>query len=116
MRINPDCESTIVNQTEDCSKDTLSLIHIKSDGPRDSLHFLWSFIGAPTLLLARTPLNTNLSVDWSLLLLEGSGNPITFNPAPFYIFGWSLVTVKKHKIRCNILCKMYNKILNAFVK
>lgn len=92
VQINPNCETA--NITEDCYKDTnLSLIHIRADGPRDSLHYLWSFLGAPSLLIARTPLHSNLSLDWNLFLRDFEKDAIKFDPPPMYVFGWSLVKV-----------------------
>jgi len=90
VEINPGCEAYL---GPECSTNsTLNLVHIRSDGPHDTLHFLWSFLGAPSLLLARTPLQSNLSVDW-LSIFEDAGGAISFEPVPYYLFGWSLVKV-----------------------
>ncbi|CAL8073062.1 unnamed protein product [Orchesella dallaii] len=90
IKINPECETILGS---DCSTNsTLNLVHIRSDGPHDTLHFLWSFLGSPSLLLARTPLQSNLSVDW-ISIFEDAGGAISFEPAPYYVFGWSLVKV-----------------------
>jgi hypothetical protein len=72
----------------------MTLFHIKSDGKSDSYHFIWSFVGAPSLLMARTPLNSVLKVDWTQLFTQESTLPsITLDPPAFYSFGWSLVKV-----------------------
>jgi len=90
--VNPGCESVF---GQNCSQlSNISLIHIQSDGKNDSYHFVWSFADAPTLLMARTSLNTSLSVDWIAMFEQKSKNSsISFDPKPYYTFGWSLVKV-----------------------
>jgi hypothetical protein len=89
--INPGCTQLY---PLDCSKLTnVSLVHIQSDGKSDSYHFLWSFIGAPTLMMARTSLNTSLSVDWVEMFETSVNATIRFEPKPYYTFGWGLVKV-----------------------
>jgi len=87
IKINPGCNET------DCENwNNISLIHIRSDSSADSLHFIWSFHGAPSLLLARTSLNNDIFVDWDAFL-SGNDFSIGFTERPDYTFGWSLFKV-----------------------
>jgi len=71
----------------------MSLIHIQSVGSQDSLHFIWSFIGSPSVLMVRTPLDSALKVNWDEFF---SGNELAIyfeGSKPLYEFGWSLTKV-----------------------
>lgn len=43
----------------------ITLIHIKADGSKDTVHQIWDFTqGIPTTIFAITSLNTTLNVTW----------------------------------------------------
>jgi hypothetical protein len=91
-RINPGCRESSQLGPGCESLTNLSLIHVRSQGKKDCLHFIWSFCGAPSLLIARTALSTNLTVDWDRFL-SGSNSSLDFDVVPDYVFGMSLTKV-----------------------
>lgn len=50
-KVNPDCSPILPSSCHDWTNQ--SLIHVRADGKHDSLHFIWSFDGSPSVLLAR---------------------------------------------------------------
>jgi len=92
--VNPGCR---LKDGTDCGSWTnKTLLHIMSDGDSDTLHFIWSFLGSPSLLLARTELETNLTIDWDRLFAESPGSLTFEGPPPFYTFSYSLHKVSNH--------------------
>ncbi|KAF4525041.1 hypothetical protein B566_EDAN001955 [Ephemera danica] len=49
---NPGCDTAACEE--------ITLVHVTAEGRNDTLHYIWSFVGRPTLLLAVTEHNTNL--------------------------------------------------------
>jgi hypothetical protein len=90
--VNPACE---LKDGTDCSLWTnQTLLHIRSDSSEDSIHFIWSFQASPSLLLARTLPETNLTVLWDKFL-KGTPSSVEFQgPPPLYTFAYSLHKVK----------------------
>ena len=87
--MNPGCDST--PGSDYCQN--VTVIHIRSDSENDSLHFIWSFLGAPTLLLARTDLNASLEINWASFI-DALPGAIAFDPPEiYYSFGWSIKKV-----------------------
>ncbi|XP_076682498.1 glycosylated lysosomal membrane protein isoform X2 [Andrena cerasifolii] len=79
--VNPECG--------DLCKDNLTTVHLRADGPNDTLHYLWDFRGNPSLLLALTSPSASLKIIWADFL-ERRNNSITFSEAPAYTFGVAL--------------------------
>lgn len=47
----------------------LNLLHIRAVGSNSTLHYIWSTLGPPAVLVVATNTSTSLlSVNWSLLL------------------------------------------------
>ena len=61
--INPGCSPSICNDS--LVDDAVNLLHLQAVGPSDSIHALWSTVGSPAALIARTSNAVNLSVDWA---------------------------------------------------
>ncbi|CAG2117112.1 unnamed protein product, partial [Medioppia subpectinata] len=53
---------------------SVNLVHIVSDDKSDSIHYIWSSITGfpPTLVIAKTDPNVNLTVDWKALVNKKS--------------------------------------------
>lgn len=62
----------------DSRNKSVNLIHIRADGTEDSIHYLWSSFNLPSVIVARTATNTNVSVNIEKLKNFKSG-AIVFN-------------------------------------
>ncbi|GAB1861691.1 hypothetical protein CAJAP_02770 [Camponotus japonicus] len=78
-RLNPDCDET-------CRGRNVTTLHLSADGPNDTLHYLWDFIGNPSVLLALTPPSTSLNISWEDYLARRE-NSVHFSEKPTYSFG-----------------------------
>ncbi|XP_055937150.1 glycosylated lysosomal membrane protein-like [Argiope bruennichi] len=67
-----------IYELPDSGNKSLSVIHIRADSSEDSVHYLWSSFNLPSVIVARTATNTNVSVDIEKLKTFQSG-AITFN-------------------------------------
>ncbi|XP_029177398.1 glycosylated lysosomal membrane protein-like [Nylanderia fulva] len=77
--LNPDCDDT-------CRGRNVTTLHLGADGRNDTLHYLWDFIGTPSLLLALTPPSTTLNISWENYLARRE-NSLHFSEKPLYTFG-----------------------------
>jgi len=76
---NPGCEDpTICNN--------FKLVYVRAEGPSDILHYLWDFTQKPSILVAATPLKSNLSISWEKFKGENKTS-IKFSQDPVYSFG-----------------------------
>lgn len=64
----------------------VTMLYLRADGPNDTLHYLWNFVGKPTVLLALTAPTAWLNVDWQNYL-AGKKNSLNFTEEPIYSFG-----------------------------
>uniref|UniRef100_A0A8C4PVY9 Glycosylated lysosomal membrane protein n=1 Tax=Eptatretus burgeri TaxID=7764 RepID=A0A8C4PVY9_EPTBU len=57
LEVNPDCENLSGNA---------NLVHLRAAGPHDTLHYVWSTYGVPTLLIIHSLSNeSKLVVNWT---------------------------------------------------
>lgn len=77
--MNPDCGAL-------CKDTNLTTVHLRADGPNDTLHYLWDFRGNPSVLLALTSPAASLNISWEDFLARRN-NSITFSEEPVYTFG-----------------------------
>ncbi|XP_072037561.1 glycosylated lysosomal membrane protein A-like [Amphiura filiformis] len=69
IKYNEQCGNrTACNPTENSNGSYNNLVHVIAKGPDDTLHYLWSSIGAPGVLLVRTTNKASLTVDWDKLM------------------------------------------------
>jgi len=84
--LNPNCGKQC-----DEAVNAINLVHISSDGTNDTIHFLWSSMTGvpPTLIIAKTQLKTNLSIDWTKIIdnPKDVSNAIKFSPEPINSIG-----------------------------
>ncbi|XP_065509780.1 glycosylated lysosomal membrane protein [Caloenas nicobarica] len=84
MQYNPGWNSSSVN-----------LLHVRAVGPRDTLHFIWSSIGAPAVLLVVTGSRTStLGIDWSRLLSPAPTGAVWIDPPGSVIYSTAVVFTK----------------------
>lgn len=77
---------TLNPQCDDCDNSTVIFLHIEAEGEDDVLHHIWDFTGKPSMLLAVTPKQYNLSIQWNNYKL-GLENSVQFTPTPIYSTG-----------------------------
>ncbi|NXD04133.1 GLMPA protein, partial [Certhia familiaris] len=84
MQYNPGWNSSSVN-----------LLHVWAAGPRDSLHYVWSSIGAPAVLLVATQSPSSaLRVNWTQLLSPSPAGAIWIDPPDSVVYSTAVVFTK----------------------
>ncbi|XP_018363375.1 PREDICTED: glycosylated lysosomal membrane protein A-like [Trachymyrmex cornetzi] len=71
---------------EPCRERNVTTLYLRADGPNDTLHYLWDFIGTPSVLLAVTPPSAYLNITWDDYLARRE-NSVVFSEKPSYSFG-----------------------------
>jgi hypothetical protein len=79
---NPDC----LNQINKTLCEQYILVHVTADSNTggSTLHYLFDLIGKPSVLIAKTPKDTSLNVNWTLI--SGNSNCVKFSKDPEYVF------------------------------
>ncbi|KAJ7418299.1 glycosylated lysosomal membrane protein [Willisornis vidua] len=84
MEYNPGWNSSAVN-----------LLHVRAQGPRDTLHYVWSSIGAPAVLLVATDSpDSSLSIDWPRLLSPSPAGAVRIEPPGSAVYATAVVFTK----------------------
>lgn len=82
--LNPDCDNNCDNTT--------TLIHIRSVGQNDEIHYLWDFTGQPAALILTfndtATLPVHMTINWGKFF-DGEAS-IKINRRPNYYFGFVL--------------------------
>ncbi|NXD44917.1 GLMPB protein, partial [Copsychus sechellarum] len=77
------------------SNSSVNLLHVQAVGPRDSLHYVWSSIGAPAVLLVATQSPSSaLRVNWSQLLSPSPAGAIWIDPPDSVVYSTAVVFTK----------------------
>jgi len=74
--VNPGCPE------DRCSNFTL--VHVQMKGNDDMIHHIWTMENKPIFFYARTDLNTNLVIDWDLMLSHERNQSVKFDNKPHY--------------------------------
>ncbi|XP_057898818.1 glycosylated lysosomal membrane protein [Melospiza georgiana] len=84
MEYNPGWNSSSVN-----------LLHVRAVGPEDTLHYVWSSIGAPSVLLVatRSP-SSALRVNWTQLLSPSPAGAVWIDPPDSVVYSTAVVFTK----------------------
>ncbi|XP_070622797.1 glycosylated lysosomal membrane protein [Erythrolamprus reginae] len=70
----------------------VNLLHTRAVGLNDTLHYVWSTIGVPTVLLVYTASdNSSLRVDWARLLSSTPAGAIRIEPADSVLYSTAVV-------------------------
>lgn len=79
--VNPGCPEHI------CSNGSVvKVVHVRAEGPNDTLHHVWCFHPKPTVLIALTSRETkNVTIDWNNF--PNITSSLYFSPQPIYSFG-----------------------------
>ncbi|KAM6234284.1 glycosylated lysosomal membrane protein [Porphyrio hochstetteri] len=84
MQYNPGWNSSSVN-----------LLHVRAVGPSDTLHYVWSSIGAPAVLLvASGSRSSSLRVNWTRLLSPAPAGAIWIDPPSSVLYSAAVVFTK----------------------
>ncbi|KFM10292.1 Lysosomal protein NCU-G1-A, partial [Aptenodytes forsteri] len=84
MQYNPGWNNSSVN-----------LLHVRAVGPSDTLHYIWSSIGAPTVLLVATASRSStLCVNWTQLLSPTPAGAIWIDPPSSVVYSTAVVFTK----------------------
>ncbi|EMP31311.1 T-complex protein 1 subunit gamma, partial [Chelonia mydas] len=72
-----------------------SLLHVRAVGRNDTLHYVWSGIGAPTVLLVYTRSESSaLHVNWTKLLSASPAGAIWIEPPGSVVYSTAVVFTK----------------------
>uniref|UniRef100_A0A8C5S1K5 Uncharacterized protein n=1 Tax=Laticauda laticaudata TaxID=8630 RepID=A0A8C5S1K5_LATLA len=70
----------------------VNLLHTRAVGVNDTLHYVWSTIGVPTVLLVYTASdNSSLRVNWTRLLSSSPAGAIRIEPAGSVLYSTAVV-------------------------
>ncbi|NXP45918.1 GLMPA protein, partial [Heliornis fulica] len=84
MQYNPGWNNSSVN-----------LLHVRAVGPNDTLHYVWSSIGAPAVLLVASRSSTStLHVNWTQLLSPTPAGAIWIDPPSSVVYSTAVVFTK----------------------
>ncbi|XP_009993350.1 PREDICTED: lysosomal protein NCU-G1 [Chaetura pelagica] len=84
MQYNPGWNSSSVN-----------LLHVQAVGPGDTLHYIWSSIGAPAVLLVATQgRSSSLHINWTQLLSPTPAGAIWIHPPSSVVYSAAVVFSK----------------------
>ncbi|XP_042296649.1 glycosylated lysosomal membrane protein [Sceloporus undulatus] len=73
----------------------VNLLHIRAIGQNDTIHYIWSTIGAPTVVLAYTGSdNSTLHVNWTKLLSPSPAGAIRIDPPESLLYSTAVVFAK----------------------
>ncbi|KAL8184012.1 UNVERIFIED_CONTAM: hypothetical protein K2H54_003872 [Gekko kuhli] len=72
-----------------------NLLHVRAVGHNDTIHYVWSTIGAPTVLLVYTgSQNSSLHVNWTKLLSPSPSGAIHIEPASSVLYSSAVIFAK----------------------
>ncbi|KFP59495.1 Lysosomal protein NCU-G1-A, partial [Cariama cristata] len=84
MQYNPGWNNSSVN-----------LLHVRAVGPGDTLHYVWSSIGAPAVLLVATESRSStLHINWTQLLSPAPSGAIWIDPPSSVVYSAAVVFTK----------------------
>ncbi|NXX46639.1 GLMPB protein, partial [Tricholaema leucomelas] len=87
LRYNPGRNSSDVN-----------VLHVRAQGRADTLHYVWSSLGAPAVLLVATRGScSSLRLDWNRLLSPTPGGAIWFDPPGSVLYSAAVAFTKVYE-------------------
>lgn len=74
---------------------SVNVLHVRAVGRSDALHYVWSTIGAPSVLLVatRSP-DSALSIDWGRLLSPAPTGAVWIDPPGSVVYAAAVVFTK----------------------
>lgn len=95
-QLNPGCPIEFCENNND--PNIITVVHISSNGQHDTLHYVWDFTGKPSVLIALTSPNTNLTINWQNFM-DDKPDSIEFSTKPIYTSTVVMNRVSKLKKR-----------------
>lgn len=80
-QLNPGCPNCKDENGDEIN--TTTVIHIQADGESDTLHYIWDLRHTPSVLVALTALNTNVTIEWENFNND-TPNSVSFSNKPIY--------------------------------
>ncbi|KAM8794309.1 glycosylated lysosomal membrane protein [Eudromia elegans] len=78
----------------------VNVLHVRAAGPRDTLHYVWSSVGAPgALLVATRSPRSALRLDWSRLLSPAPAGAVWIEPRDSVVHASAVVFTKVFELR-----------------
>lgn len=96
--MNPGCPLKICGGD---NKGLVTVAHITADSKFDRLHNVWSFVGKPSVLVARSDLNSTLTIDWDRFVSKDNLESIKIEPEPTEVY---LLVVNRVSRRVPLIC------------
>lgn len=72
------------------SKGAVNIAHSQAVGPNDTLHYVFATVGLPTLLVALTPLHSNIILNCSKFLSSNPLDSVSFKPRPISVYAMAI--------------------------
>lgn len=82
---------TSLNPNWDINDDSRTVFYVKANGQNDTLHYIWNFNRQPSVLVALTQLNTNVTFKWNEQTKDTE--QLTFSDKPKYTMSFVLTKV-----------------------
>ncbi|NWX94766.1 GLMPB protein, partial [Nothoprocta pentlandii] len=80
--------------------DDVNVLHVRAAGPRDTLHYVWSSVGAPgALLVATRSPRSALRLDWQRLLSPAPAGAVWIEPRDSVLHASAVVFTKVFESR-----------------
>jgi hypothetical protein len=76
-----------------------TVIHVRAEGPTDTIHYVLGLLEKPSFLVAVTPPWANISIDWDKLMEGTLDKCIHFHPKPTFTFGFTVNRVRLHLLQ-----------------
>ena len=95
--------STINCSSVDEAHALVDVAYTRADGKHDSLHYISSVLGVPTVFVAQTSLSAALDIDCEKFS-QRKPNSITFSHEPEYMYGVSFTKVCSVSTHSVIFC------------
>ncbi|NXE16465.1 GLMPA protein, partial [Lophotis ruficrista] len=74
---------------------SVNLLHVRAVGAGDTLHYVWSSIGAPAVLLVATESRSSaLRIDWTRLLSPAPAGAVWIDPPSSVVYSAAVVFTK----------------------
>lgn len=82
---------TSLNPNWDIHDDARTLFYVKANGDNDTLHYIWNLNRQPSVLVALTQLNANVTFKWNQQTKDTE--QLTFSEKPKYTMSFVLTKV-----------------------
>uniref|UniRef100_A0A8C9FV98 Uncharacterized protein n=1 Tax=Pavo cristatus TaxID=9049 RepID=A0A8C9FV98_PAVCR len=92
---SPICPSVSMQYNPGWNGSSVNVLHVRAVGRSDALHYVWSSIGAPSVLLVatRSP-DSSLSIDWGRLLSPAPAGAVWIDPPGSVAYAAAVVFTK----------------------